>query len=142
VPRFYFVLVFLCRAFYFAGARSLENLVEGYNWFLNQFVEIPRRSIIVCFLSLSAKAGFKPLTFDRSAVHDHRLGLSLCLAFLPFFSLPRFSLPRFFAAFFFAAFFFAAFFLCRVFSLPRFLFAAFFICRLTLAQMYFVKDDL
>jgi hypothetical protein len=33
-------------------AYSLESLTEGHNWFLNQVVEIPRRSIIVCFLSL------------------------------------------------------------------------------------------
>jgi hypothetical protein len=32
--------------------RSLESLMTGQNWFLNQFVEIPRRSIVVCFLSL------------------------------------------------------------------------------------------
>jgi hypothetical protein len=40
-------------------SRSLESLVEGYNWFLNQFVEIPRRCIVVCFLTLSAKTGLK-----------------------------------------------------------------------------------
>ena len=37
-------------------ARSLESLVEGHNWFLNQFVEIPRRSISF------GKRRFKPLT--------------------------------------------------------------------------------
>ncbi len=31
--------------------------VSSHNWFSNQFIEIHRRSIIVCFLSLSAKAG-------------------------------------------------------------------------------------
>ncbi len=31
----------------FPRAHSLESLVEGHNWFSNQFVEIPRRSIIV-----------------------------------------------------------------------------------------------
>ncbi len=36
---------------------SLESFMEGHNWFLSQFVEIPRRSIMVCFLSLSVKAG-------------------------------------------------------------------------------------
>ncbi len=44
-------------------AHSLEGLMKVHNWFLNQFVKIPRRSIIVCLLSLLAKAGFKPLTF-------------------------------------------------------------------------------
>ncbi len=66
LPRSYFVAVFLCRVFYFSGARSLENLVEGHNWFLNQFVEIPRRSVIVCFLSLSAKAGLNLSSFEIS----------------------------------------------------------------------------
>jgi hypothetical protein len=42
--------------------RSLESLVDGHNWVLNQFVEIPLRSIIVCYLSLLAKAGIKPPT--------------------------------------------------------------------------------
>jgi hypothetical protein len=41
-----------------------EGLVEGHNWFLNQFVEIPRRSIIVCFLPLSAKACLNLLSRD------------------------------------------------------------------------------
>jgi hypothetical protein len=31
--------------------------MEGHNWVLNRFVWIPRRSIIVCFFSLLAKAG-------------------------------------------------------------------------------------
>jgi hypothetical protein len=35
-----------------AWARSLESLMEGHNWFFNQFVEIPWRSVIVCLLSL------------------------------------------------------------------------------------------
>ncbi len=39
--------------------RSLESLMEGHNWFLNQVAEIPRRSFIVSFHYL------------RSAVHDH-----------------------------------------------------------------------
>ncbi len=40
--------------------------MEGHNrFFLNQFVEIPRRSVIVCFSSLSAKAGLI-LTFEIS----------------------------------------------------------------------------
>ncbi len=39
-----------------ARARSL---IEGQNWFLNQFDEIPRRSVIVSLLSLSEKAGLK-----------------------------------------------------------------------------------
>ncbi len=46
--------------------RSLESLVEGHNWFLNQFVEIPRRSIIVCFSSLSAKAVLNLPPFEIS----------------------------------------------------------------------------
>jgi hypothetical protein len=45
-------------------ARSLESLMEGHNWFLSQFVEIPRRSIVVCFLSLSAKAGLNLTLFE------------------------------------------------------------------------------
>ncbi len=40
-------------------AHSLESLMEGHNWFLNQFVKIPRRSIIVYFSSLLAKACLK-----------------------------------------------------------------------------------
>jgi hypothetical protein len=42
--------------------QNLKSIVEGHNWFLNHFVEIPRRPIIVSFLYLSAKAGLKPLT--------------------------------------------------------------------------------
>ncbi len=38
-------------------AHSFESRIEGHNLFLNQFVEIPRRSIIVCFLSLLVKDG-------------------------------------------------------------------------------------
>ncbi len=34
-----------------------ESLMEGHNWFLNQFVQITKRSVIVCFLSLLEKAG-------------------------------------------------------------------------------------
>jgi hypothetical protein len=45
---------------------SLESLVEGQNWFLNQFVQIPRRSIIVCFLFLSKKAGLNLPPFEIS----------------------------------------------------------------------------
>ncbi len=41
-------------------------IVVGHNWVLNQFVEIPRRSIIFCFLSLSAKAGFNLSPFEIS----------------------------------------------------------------------------
>jgi hypothetical protein len=48
------------------GARSLESLVEGHNWFLNQFVEIPRRSVIVFFFALSAKAGLNLSPFEIS----------------------------------------------------------------------------
>ncbi len=47
-------------------ARSPESLMEGHNWFLNQFFEIHRRSIIVCFLSLSAKAGLNLPPFRSS----------------------------------------------------------------------------
>ncbi len=43
-----------------------KALLEGYNWFLNQFVTIPRRSIIVCFLSLVAKAGLNHPPFEMS----------------------------------------------------------------------------
>ncbi len=48
-------------------AYSLESLMEGHNSFLNQFVEIPRKSIIVCFLSLSAKASLNLPTFEIRA---------------------------------------------------------------------------
>jgi hypothetical protein len=48
------------------GARILESLVEGHNWFLNHFVEIPRKSIIVCFLNLLAKAGLNLLPLEIS----------------------------------------------------------------------------
>ncbi len=44
----------------------LELLMEWHNLFLKQFVEIPRRSIIVCFLSLSANAGRNLPTFEIS----------------------------------------------------------------------------
>jgi hypothetical protein len=37
---------------YLSRARSLESLEEGQNWFLDQLVEIPQRSINVCFLAL------------------------------------------------------------------------------------------
>jgi hypothetical protein len=47
-------------------ARSLESLMEGQNWFLNKYDEIPRRSIIVCFVSLSAKAGLNLPPFEIS----------------------------------------------------------------------------
>jgi hypothetical protein len=40
-----------------ARARSLESLIEKQNWFLNQFDETPRISVIVSLLSLSEKAG-------------------------------------------------------------------------------------
>jgi hypothetical protein len=45
--------------------------MEGHNWFLNQFVEIQGNSIIVCFLSLSAKAGFNlpPVEISCSWFH-------------------------------------------------------------------------
>ncbi len=62
---------------------SLESYAQSpqswkvNNWFLNHFIEIPRRSIITCFLSLLTKAGLNRWFLDfqnlRSAVHDHRL---------------------------------------------------------------------
>ncbi len=45
---FFFLLIY--------RASSIESLMEGQNRCLNQFDEIPRRSIFVCYLSLSAKA--------------------------------------------------------------------------------------
>jgi hypothetical protein len=36
--------------------------MKGYNWFLNLFVDIPRRSIIVGFLTLLEKNRFNPYT--------------------------------------------------------------------------------
>ncbi len=41
------------------NAQSLESLMEGHNWLLNQFVEITWRSIIVCMLLISF--GKKPV---------------------------------------------------------------------------------
>ncbi len=41
---------------------SIKSLKEEQIWFLNQFDEIPQRSSIACFLSLSAKSRFKPPT--------------------------------------------------------------------------------
>jgi hypothetical protein len=48
--------------------RSLESLVDGNNWFLNPFAEIPRRSFVVCFLSLSEKTGLKVLSSEMDPV--------------------------------------------------------------------------
>jgi hypothetical protein len=45
---------------------EIENLVEGHILFLNKFVKIPRRSVIVCFLSLSAKADLNFSPFEIS----------------------------------------------------------------------------
>jgi hypothetical protein len=44
--------------------RILESRTEGHSWFLNQFIDISWRSIIVCFLSLSAKAGLNLPPFE------------------------------------------------------------------------------
>ncbi len=64
------------------GARSLESLMEGQNWFLNQFDENLRRSIIVCFLSLSAKAGLNLSPFEiRAGIFSNRVGIGL--SYLP-----------------------------------------------------------
>jgi hypothetical protein len=60
--------------------------MEGHNWFLSHFVEIPRRSIMVCFLSLSAKAGLNLPPFEIRARICKRLrspGIdSICLCSL------------------------------------------------------------
>ncbi len=56
---------------YFTAALSLESLMEGHNLFLNQFVGIHRRSINVCFSSLSGKAGLN--LAELYSIHDHRL---------------------------------------------------------------------
>jgi hypothetical protein len=54
------------------GDRSLESLVAGHNWFLNQFVEI-----YLCLLLISfSKAGKKTSHDLRSAVHDRRLSVN------------------------------------------------------------------
>jgi hypothetical protein len=50
---------------------SLESLVDGQNWFLNQFNWIPRRSIIVCFIS-RGKAGINLPPFEISC-YEQRL---------------------------------------------------------------------
>jgi hypothetical protein len=55
----------------FVLSQSLQSLMEGHNWFLNQFVEIPWRSIIVCFLSLSVKAGLNLPPFEISCSWLH-----------------------------------------------------------------------
>ncbi len=47
-------------------AHSLESLMEGHNWFLNQLVRISRRSIIVCFVFLLAKVGLNRTLFEIS----------------------------------------------------------------------------
>jgi hypothetical protein len=52
---------------------SLENLIEGQNWFLNQFDEILQRYIILGFLSLSAKAGLNLPPFEISCSWLHCL---------------------------------------------------------------------
>ncbi len=54
------VWVVMCRA------QTLTSLVERHNWFSNQSVEIPRRSIFVYFLSLSAKASLNLPPFEIS----------------------------------------------------------------------------
>ncbi len=60
----------------------LHSVMEGHNWLFNQFVEIPRRSIIVSFLSLLAKAGLN-LHHLRWAVYNHKLcNLMMILYFL------------------------------------------------------------
>ncbi len=45
---------------------GVRHLQSPHNLFLNQFVEIPRRSIIVCFLSLLLKDGLNPPPFEIS----------------------------------------------------------------------------
>ncbi len=42
----------------------LESRIERHNWVLNQFVGIPRRIIIVCYLALLAKSRFTPPTIS------------------------------------------------------------------------------
>jgi hypothetical protein len=49
---------------------SQRSIVSAYGPM--QFVEIPRRSIIICFSSLLAKAGFKSTLFEISC-YDRRL---------------------------------------------------------------------
>ncbi len=49
--------------------RSLESLIMmGQKSFLNQFDEIPRRSLIVCFLSLLPRAGLNLPPFEISCL--------------------------------------------------------------------------
>jgi hypothetical protein len=50
--------------------------MKGNNWLLHQFAGIPRRSIIVCFLSLSAKA-VQAVPCLKTAVHDHWVCMTL-----------------------------------------------------------------
>ncbi len=47
---------------YIYRAHRLQSLIEVHNWFLNQFFEIPQRSIIVSCLTSFGKSRFKPLT--------------------------------------------------------------------------------
>ncbi len=72
-------------------ARSLESLMEGQNWFLNRFDEISRRSILVCFLSLSAKAELnlqKALWRDKTGFTRFIGYLSLSASYLFFLTAP------------------------------------------------------
>ncbi len=58
------------------------HLMEGHNWFQKKFVKIPRRSIIVCFLSLSAKAGSNLSPLEISwAWPQSRICPSICNRF-------------------------------------------------------------
>jgi hypothetical protein len=41
-------------------AHSLKRILEGHNWFQNQFVGITRKWVIVCFLIPFGKSRFKP----------------------------------------------------------------------------------
>jgi hypothetical protein len=54
------------RGDFLQSPRRLENLMGEHNWLLNQFDEIPGRSIIACFVSLSAKAGLNLPAFEIS----------------------------------------------------------------------------
>jgi hypothetical protein len=79
-------LVYVTELIYVLCTQShvLENLTKRQNRFQNQYVEIPRRPIIVCFLSLLAKPGLNPLPleiragiFKESMVARNRGGIRL-----------------------------------------------------------------
>ncbi len=56
-------------------ARSLKSLREGHDWFLNQFVDIPKRFIIVCFFRTIWDQLFMTIASAGGRPWDRRSGL-------------------------------------------------------------------